>query len=403
MLVLGTISVPSIIFLSMENWDEVWRRNQFVCAGLVRRNPGLRILFVGLALDVSHAIRTRNLSALKKQGLQTAADYPAITLLRPVKWLPNSITLGRKFNEAALRRQVRRQAAALGMQSPLLWLNPHYAEHLAGTMGESAVIYDITDDWTQLSQSPRERDLVTRQDRDLCQKADAVIVCSQRLYELKQVLAKRVELIPNGVDVGHYVGALESDEPAAPETSGWTAPVFGYTGTLHPDRVDVNLVAELAKAFPEGTVALVGPDYLDDAARSILNREPNIILTGPVPYTRLPYYVKKFDVCITPHLMTAFTESLNPIKLWEYLAIGKPVVSTDVAGFRDYPELVRIAQNTEDFIQLSQEALLEGDTLAAIRRTHARKHSWDARLDQVESVLESLTSEAITANNAIRT
>ena len=99
--------------------------------------------------------------------------------------------------------------------------------------------------------------------------------------------------------------------------------------------------------------------------------------------------MRAFDVCITPHRRTAFTESLNPIKLWEYLAAGKPIVATDVAGFRDYPQFVRLASDAGSFGQAVEEALREENTRGEARRAESRRHSWQARLDQVVDVLLS--------------
>ena len=88
-----------------------------------------------------------------------------------------------------------------------------------------------------------------------------------------------------------------------------------------------------------------------------------------------------------PHRVTPFTESLNPIKLWEYLAAGKPIVSTDVAGFRDYPQHVTIARDAEAFDRAVQAAMCEADAEAEARRVEARPHSWEARLDAVLNII----------------
>jgi glycosyltransferase involved in cell wall biosynthesis len=99
--------------------------------------------------------------------------------------------------------------------------------------------------------------------------------------------------------------------------------------------------------------------------------------------------MRAFDVCIVPHRVTPFTESLNPIKLWEYLAAGKPIVSTDVAGFRDYPQFVRIASDAPSFLQAVQAALTEDPSLPQARRAEAQHHSWNSRLDAVEQVISA--------------
>lgn len=391
--------MPDLIFVSMENWDEVWRRNQFLCAGLARRSPESRILFVGLPRDVTNDLRRGRLPSLGSAD-EAAPGLPNVTLTRPLKLLPNTLAVGRRVNEALFRAHVRRAARRLGLRSYVLWLNPHSAVHMAGCLGEQAVVYDITDDWTTLTQSPALARLTVEQDAALCRRADAVIVCSQRLLEMKRGLAPSLHLIPNGVDAAHYERVLDGDGPPPAPMGGWPRPVLGYTGSIHPDRVDIALVESLARRFPQGTVALVGPDMLPEGDRRRLRACPNVVLSGPVPYAQVPDVMRAFDVCITPHRVSAFTESLNPIKLWEYLAAGKPVVATDVAGFRDFPQFVRIAQDAEGFARAVEDALREDPALGEARRAEARRHSWDARLDDVLGVLDALPAGRAAARPA---
>ena len=379
-----------LIFVSLEDWDEVWRRNQFLCAGFARRFPDRKILFVGLPRDVSHDLRRGRLGALRAAPVETLPDYPNVTILHPLKVFPNTLTWGRKTNEALAQTQIKRTARALGMDRPLLWLNPHSAVHMAGRMDERAVVYDITDDWISLTQKDWLRRLTAAQDAELCRRADAVIVCSQTLFDLKSSLTGNLHLVPNGVDASHYERVGDRSLPLPEAAARWPRPVLGYTGSVHPDRVDVGLVEALARKFPEGTVALVGPNMLPPVERARMDALGNVPMTGPVPYAQIPDYMRAFDVCITPHRMTPFTESLNPIKLWEYLAGGKPIVSSDVAGFRDYPTLVRLAADPDAFVAACADALREPASDAEPRRAEARKHTWDSRVERVLSILEGL-------------
>ena len=135
-----------------------------------------------------------------------------------------------------------------------------------------------------------------------------------------------------------------------------------------------------------GSVVLIGPDHLSAHERARL-RLPNVFLLGPVPYVRLPEYMRLFDACIVPHRTTPFTESLNPIKLWEYLALGKPIIATRVAGCRDYPELVYLADSAQEFAGWATLALTEDPCLCQRRRAEARRHSWESRCDAVERII----------------
>lgn len=375
-----------LIFVSMENWDDIWRRNQFVCAELARRFPDDKILFVGLARDISNQIRRGKLRDLGPDDTRTVPDYPQITVTRPVKLLPNSFAIGRRVNDLIARRHIQKEAKKLALRSPILWLNPHSAVHLVGQLDESAAIYDITDDWTSLTQSLTTRELTIQQDAAMCRAVDAVIVCSKRLYELKKGLAQNLHLIPNGVDSEHYRFVMQGAEPLPEETTRWERPTFGYTGTIHPDRVDVSLIEQMAKAMQKGTIALVGPSHLLEQDRARLEATGRVCLTGAVSYARIPQYMRAFDVCITPHVVTEFTESLNPIKLWEYLASGKPIVSTPVAGFRDYPRFVRLAEGAKAFLAEAQLALTEDPGAASLRQQEAQQHSWKQRTNHILEV-----------------
>jgi len=366
-----------LIFVSLEDWDEVWRRNQFLCAALARRFPEMKILFVGLPRNVSHGLRHGKLAELGGKATRTLPDFPNITVTHALKLFPDSMDAGRRCNERMARGHIRRVARRLGLRDPLLWLNPHGAVHMAGAMNEKAVIYDITDDWAMApSFSERDRKLIVEQDRALCQRADLVVVCSESLEASRRGRCKALLLLPNGVDHARYAAIPDASQPGR-----WPGPVFGYTGTIHSDRFDVELVAGLAEAFPGGSVVLVGPDHLTAGEKSRLAAHPNIHITGPVPYARIPEVMGHFDVCIVPHVETQFTNSLNPLKLWEYLASGKPVVSTNVAGFSDYPQFCRIASGREGFVRACREALGENGASRAGRRLEAARHSWDRRVD----------------------
>jgi glycosyltransferase involved in cell wall biosynthesis len=377
-----------LIFVSLEDWDEVWRRNQFLCAALARRFPEMKILFVGLPRNVSNDLRHGNLRTLRNGGTRTLPDNPNITVTHALKLLPDSIPAGRRLNEAMARRHVLRVAKELCMARPLLWLNPHSAHHMAGAMNEKAVIYDITDDWTMAPSFTEEhRRLVAEQDSTLCRRADLVVVCSEGLEASRRGLCKKLLLLPNGVDHARYAAIPDAAQPGQ-----WPGPVFGYTGTIHSDRFDVDLVAALAAAFPRGSVVLVGPDHLKPEEKEKLAPHANVHVTGPVPYDNIPAVMSHFDVCIVPHVETKFTNSLNPLKLWEYLASGKPVVSTNVAGFSDYPQFCSIASGSTAFVRACREALGENGAHRVQRRTEASKHGWDRRVDLL---LETLTAEGL--------
>ena len=372
-----------LIFISLENWDGVWRRNQFLCAEWLRRFPGMRLLFVGRSRDVSHSLRKGDRRVFSQPAEQKVAELPGLTVLNPLKLLPNSLPPTRWLNQQVLLAEIRRASKRAGLRSPLLWINDHFAAPLVGRLGERAVIYDVTDDWTLMSSIPAlERERIRVADSALCKKADLVVVCSEALERSRKRHCRRLVRVPNGVDAARYgLGAGQSEN--AREQGART---FGYLGTLHSDRLDLDLVINLAQQRPSDKVVLCGPNLLTAQELLRLESVSNIELRPAVDYREVPWVLDTFDVCILPHVCTPFTESLNPIKLWEYLASGKPVAATPVAGFRDYAHLFQLGKGGEAFLGACEKALQEDGRLVAVRMREAARHSWKARADDLLDV-----------------
>jgi teichuronic acid biosynthesis glycosyltransferase TuaH len=380
----------TIVFVSLEPWDQIWRRNQFICDGLLRRSTETQILFVQPPFDNSYALRTRKLGNIQHSPSRIPSGYgDRLQLLTPTKWFPNSLPIGRIWNDRHVLRQIKQSLRDLKWIPTHLWINQHEAVHLLGEGIAPKTIYDITDDWTKFSGNQSRLEQTTKQDATLCKFSDYVIVCSQQLFDdkIKLVDQERLHLIPNGVHINHYETVTNTSLPVHALAQNWAKPVFGYTGTIHGDRVDVNLIAAIAQAYPSVTIAMVGPNLLEGDDQQALNQFSNIVFTGAQSYSELPNIMRSFDVCMVPHLVTPFTESLNPIKLWEYLAAGKPIVSTNVAGFRDFPELLFVSPAHADFIENLSVAISSDKSAANDRQDVAKLHSWDSRLHDVMRVL----------------
>lgn len=317
--------MTDLVVMSLEAWDDVWRRNQHLVAGLLRMDAALRVLFVEPPADPTHDLRSGRRPSFAR-GVQEVPDVAPGRLftVRPVKWMP------RRFDPRAderLARAVMRAADSLGMRHPLLWINDPGAVALAERSGWP-MLYDITDDWLSADRPPAERQRAAENEARLLELAREVVVCSPELVRRKSAF-RPVELIPNAVDVDAY------RRPAPRPADLPDGPVALYLGTVHPDRIDVDLCEATARALgSSGTLVLVGPNLLvpDQAARLT---EAGAQLLGPRPRDAVIGYLQHADVLVVPHVVTEFTDSLDPIKLYEYQAVGRPVVSTPVAGFRD--------------------------------------------------------------------
>ena len=374
-----------LVVTSLEAWDRVWRRNQHLVAGLLRRDPGLRVLFVEPATDPLHAALGASQPRLGR-GLRAGPPLDgvraeALWLLEPTKWLPRRVD--RRLDER-WARQVLRATRTLDMTDPLLWVNdPTGSLLVEATQWPS--LYDVTDDWTLAERSTAETERVLAQEQVLLTRCDEVVVCSPALAASKGAL-REVTLVPNGVDTAAY--RVANDRPAdLPD-----GPVAVYVGTLHGDRLDIDLCVATAHALDVTRhLVLVGPNALAPEQRSRLD-DAGVVMLGARPSSEVPAYVQHADVLVVPHVVTPFTDSLDPIKLYEYQAAGRPVVSTPVAGFRDVvDELVTVAGH-ETFAAAVVRALADagGDGHAATDRERAADADWARRVDQVDVVLQRL-------------
>ena len=325
-------SGEGLVVCSLEPWDDVWRRNQFFVRELLERDPNRRVLFVEPPYDWLLEAR-RPSGRRRRRGLSPLESDARVNRFEPGKLWPR--VLG-GLADRSLRRQARRVAAELGLRSPTLWVNDSHYAGLATETGWPA-LYDITDDWAEAGASGRATNRLRRDETELFVECGSVVVCSEGLAATRRALRPDLVVIPNAVDVDH----LSRPRPRPPDLP--RGPVAVYVGTLHERRIDVDLILHLAEAQPGMSIVLVGPDSLGEGSRDSLAGAPNVHLLGPRSYDEVPGYLQHADVVIVPHVVSPFTESLDPIKAYECLAVGRPVVATPVAGFRDLPAPVRCA------------------------------------------------------------
>jgi glycosyltransferase involved in cell wall biosynthesis len=332
-----TVAQPSLVVCSLEPWDEVWRRNQFFVRELTDRDPTLRVLFVEPAVDPLHDLRTRRRPRLAGSGrLRPVPDRPQVIRFQPVKPLPRALG---GWADASLARQIMRAAEQVELVDPVLWINDIDLTPLALAVSWP-VVYDITDDWLLASVPRRVVRARRRRELLLLDRADEVVVCSPGLENTKGTF-RPVTTITNAVDVDRFRAPTSrpSDMPADPTAV--------YVGTLHEDRLDVQLVEDAARRLAHVHFVFVGPDALSDESRTPLTALANVHLLGAKPYNDVAAYLQHATVTIVPHVVSSFTESLDPIKAYECLAIGRPTLATPVAGFRGLGEPVHVATAEE--------------------------------------------------------
>ncbi len=375
--------MTDLVVLSLEAWDEVWRRNQHLVVGLLRTDPSLRVLFVEPPRDPLHAAlgraRPRTGRGLRPGPALDGVGAGRLWLMEPTKWLPRRID---PRTDDRLTTSVLRAVAWLGFDAPLLWVNATDGAHLLARTSWRA-LYDVTDDWLAADRPPAEHDRLVQDEAYLLAHCAEVVVCSPLLARTKA--HPSLTLVPNAVDLDAYrrVRARPADLP--------DGPVAVYVGTVHTDRMDLDLCAATARAVDGiGHLVLVGPAPLSPADRQRLT-DAGVVLAGPRDHDDVPGYLQHADVLVVPHVSTAFTDSLDPIKVYEYRAAGRPVVSTPVAGFRELEGDGVTVATGEAFVAAVRSALA---TPAPARSgpPDASVPSWADRVVAMRAVLDRLAA-----------
>ncbi|MDF8266481.1 glycosyltransferase [Luteipulveratus flavus] len=371
--------MTDLVVCSLEAWDDVWRRNQHLVDGLLRRDPTLRVLFVEPSADPAYEVVSRR-RPRAGAGLRAQGVVERLALFQPTKWLPRAAGA---FVDQRLVAGARRAARRAGFTDPLLWVNdPGWAPLAVETGWRS--LYDITDDWLLAHRDPRTQARLAECEGLLMEHCAEVVVCSPALERTKGAV-RPVTLIPNAVDAETYRRAAR--RPA--DVDG--VPYALYVGTLHEDRLDVDLVLQTAQALRSASsrarLVLVGPNALSAANTHRLQADPVVRLLGARPRDQVPAYLQHAHALLVPHVVDDFTDSLDPIKLYEYRAVGRPLVATPVAGFRELAgrQGVTVASGPEF------ASAVAGLTGAASRRSWpVTVPTWEDRVAAMATVLERL-------------
>jgi len=272
-------------------------------------------------------------------------------------------------------------AAARLDLDPVLFVSFPTWQPLASRLKKSGcpVVFDVLDDFGQFSNVSSAR---AGEERKLVKEADLVLASSKNLYEKCSRLGGNVLMLPNAGDPGHF-GAAPSWEPL----SGHARPVVGYFGAIS-DWFDTDLVRYLAERRPGYSFVLIGYSFGADISALKL---PNVELLGEKPYAELPAYLHGFDACIIPFKDTGLIRATHPVKIYEYLAAGKPVVASDMAELLPMSDVCRIASSKEEFAAKLDAAVSDTDPgAAAERKEFAGRNTWEARFSELRKNLEGV-------------
>lgn len=283
--------------------------------------------------------------------------------------------VNRKYRDFSLRRYLK--SRGFTEANTILWLfPPHpYIDRLLTAVPHSGVVAHVIDNFTKFDPGHELHQRAIKQYPELGNWADLIITTSEANRELFSQHGKPCYMFWPAVDQS-FIGAPD----VLPYKLNGARPQLGYVGWIM-DRTDLDLVAHVLRSRPDWQVTLVGPEYPEGLiAKSGLLDFPNFSYRGPMPQADVPDFLRSLDVCIMPHRDNEYSRSMGPLKLYQYLASGRPVVTTEVGGLDRVRDYIRVAADYDDFVHQIEFALTLDDTKQSTARINfARNESWETR------------------------
>lgn len=377
--------MSDILCISTTDWDEIWGSRQQLMQ--IFAQAGHRILFVERQVGPEHLLRNPEMRRRKLQAWRPT--HPIAVQNNLWRWQPPVMPPGRYYadylnqlGQNRLAAQLRSVLAELGFNKPVLWLYPPHSAPLLGQLKESLSVYHCIERFAG-NQTGRKRQVMLAQEEKLLRQVDQVFTHAEGLRQLYAPLTRRpIVLTPSAADVAHY----QSTDQIHPLMQAVPEPRLAVIGTLD-ERIDQALLTEIARQRPGWNLALIGRIRPPAARFSELFALPNVHHLGKQPFSALPALLNGASVALIPYVFTEMTSFISPLKAYEYLAVGKAIVSVALPEVRNLATWVKIVETNADSQQFSQafiaaiEEALAQDTQEQQfqRRQAAWQHTWQAR------------------------
>ncbi len=407
------ITGRDVVYISSIDWDNLWQGPQEIARRLAQ--AGNRVLYIentgirspGLR-DADRVARRLKLWTQSWRSLGVRQAAPNLYVSSPLVLPPFGSNWRRQFNRRYLLPLIERTMRSLGMRDPLLWtyLPTDTALELINSLRtpQSVVVYYYVDNFSVLTPHTQQ---LKQAEQALMRLSDLIFTTCVGLAAHCTPWNSKVHIIPYGVNLDAFPleetphggnGASSNSRSAAAGAKhdaplrSVKSPVIGYVGGLHR-HVDFDLLTAMAAARPQWTWVCVGSIQTLNGGK--LAALPNVHLLGAQPHPELASYIRGFDVCIVPYVNSAYTQTVVPTKINEYLAVGKPVVSTALPAVSDFNEQHQVLLTTENqpenFLRAIEFALRSPNNAAAVarRREVASLSDWQARVEVMSQLIHT--------------
>ncbi|MES1187092.1 MAG: glycosyltransferase [Myxococcales bacterium] len=395
----------TIVCFSSQPWEDgMWTNKQHVMSRVSQQH---RVIFVnfGNQSPFKFVARARHGDPATPVRLHNAWRLPSVRRISAslqvldvwaptwLNFLPRGHVLRQRLDFEHRVSTVGRFLAAEGIKDAIVWVyHPGYGDAVA-RLPHRLIVYDCVDEYTAFPEFRHAKAWIAGRERQLCAVAGVVSCTAPALAESKEPLAPgRTHLVHNVGDATHFEKAMAASTTVPDDVATLPRPIIGFIGAVSDYKLNTEWLVHLAKAKPNWSVVLVGPAGVADPGTDVaaLQALPNVHLLGHRSYEALPGYLKGFDVAVIPYRINDYTRAVFPIKFFEFLASGRPVVISPLPAVRAYWEAVRVAESPEAFVQQCEAALAEATPAARERRLAlAKQNSWDARVGKLLALVEA--------------
>jgi glycosyltransferase involved in cell wall biosynthesis len=291
--------------------------------------------------------------------------------------------IGTAFTRFALPLQIRHAARRCGIENPLLWIACPPGAQIIDRISHRGLVYQRTDRFESFAGVDPVQ--IAHYDRQLKQAADVTLYCSRSLHDEESGSCRAAAYVDHGVDFFEFEAAGKGALREPEDVAGLPRPRVGFVGGIDAHTFDPALFVELVRRCPDLQFVLVGGCTLKEGWCPF----PNVALLGRRDYTEVAAYMAACDVLIMPWNRSEWIRACNPVKLKEYLAVGRPVVTTPFDEVRRYQGLVRVAEGAADFEAAVREALAVAHDPRP-GRERVRSQTWSAKAAQITEQLRAI-------------
>ncbi len=378
-------------------------------------NQGSRVFYIGHPFTYKYLLSSENRDLLngslpsslkwseeKVENISPNFHSLIPPLVMPINWMPpgNLYEFFLRRNEEKIRSAIDDIIAQFDIKEYVLinCFDPFFPDIASRKLPPLVNIYQCVDDISQNAYTLRHG---LELEKRLARAAELVLVTSTNLKQVMSSYNDNIEILHNAADVDNFSRAMTDTFERPAEIAHVEGDIIGFTGALDPVRINYDLLTAIADAYPDKTLVLVGPYQQELVDKAGLTKRGNIILTGSKHISMLPQYVHFMDTLIIPFYCNQLTKSIYPLKINEYLASGRSVISTnfsvDIVGFK---EVIHLVDCDEDFIGCIPAAIEDkSPTAIAERVAVAKTNTWEKRVHQFWNIINEQNEAEKQVNN----